>query len=230
LTASGTVGSPFSYTITATNNSTSFNATGLPAGLSINTATGAISGTPTAAGNSSVTLSASNATGTGSATLALNVIASGSSLFSTSDVPATVTVNDTSSVELGVVFSSSSAGNITAILFYKGPQNTGTHTVELWSATGTMLASVTSGNETASGWQQVNLPTPVAITAGTNYVASYHTNGYYSANGNYFSSAVTNGPLTAPASGNGVYNYGSTVSFPSNSYNATNYWVDVVLQ
>ncbi len=97
-----------------------------------------------------------------------------------------------------------------------------------------MLATATFTNETASGWQQVNLPTPVAIAANTTYIASYHSSGFYSASGNFFAAAYTNGPLTAPASassgGNGVYVYGSTVSFPSNTYNATNYWVDVVLQ
>src|SRR5205814_7105244 len=64
LTANGTVGAAFSYTITATNNPTSFNATGLPAGLSVNTTNGVISGTPTAAGSFSVTISATNAAGT----------------------------------------------------------------------------------------------------------------------------------------------------------------------
>ena len=62
-TASGTVGSAFSYQITATNTPTSYGATGLPAGLSVNTATGLISGTPTAAGTSTVTLSATNSAG-----------------------------------------------------------------------------------------------------------------------------------------------------------------------
>jgi hypothetical protein len=73
LSASGTVGSGFSYSITATNSPTSFNATGLPGGLGINTSSGVISGTPTSAATTNIGLSASNAGGTGSATLVLTV-------------------------------------------------------------------------------------------------------------------------------------------------------------
>ena len=70
--AVGTVGSPFTYQITATNGPTSYDAALLPAGLSVNTTSGLISGTPTAAGTSNVTLSASNNAGTGMATLSLS--------------------------------------------------------------------------------------------------------------------------------------------------------------
>ncbi|MCU0793856.1 MAG: Ig-like domain-containing protein, partial [Opitutaceae bacterium] len=72
-TASGVVGQPFAYRIAATNTPTSFAATGLPAGLAVNTTSGLISGTPAAAGTSSVTLSATNATGTGNASLTLTI-------------------------------------------------------------------------------------------------------------------------------------------------------------
>src|SRR5690606_33203051 len=48
----------------------------------------------------------------------------------------------------------------------------------------------------------------------------------------YFSSAVVNGYLRAPANGeeggNGVYIYSGTPAFPNNSYQSSNYWVDVV--
>lgn len=73
LTASGATGVAFSYTITATNSPTSFNATGLPAGLSINTSTGVISGTPAANGSSSVSISATNATATDTKSLTINI-------------------------------------------------------------------------------------------------------------------------------------------------------------
>ena len=68
--------------------------------------------------------------------------------------------------------------------------------------------------------------------ANTTYVISYHTNtGNYSADQLYFNTQVDRAPLHAPTSaasgGNGVYAYGSSV-FPTNTFNATNYWVDVV--
>jgi hypothetical protein len=75
-TASGTVGTPFSYQIAATNTPTSSGATGLPAGLSLNSATGLISGTPTSAASTKVSLSAANSSGTGNATLTLTIAAS----------------------------------------------------------------------------------------------------------------------------------------------------------
>src|SRR5208283_3550187 len=72
-TASGTVGSGFSYQITASNSPTSYGATGLPAGLTVNSGTGLISGAPTGAGTSMVTLSGTNSGGTGNATLTLTI-------------------------------------------------------------------------------------------------------------------------------------------------------------
>ena len=57
-TASGKIGTAFSYQITATGGATSYSATGLPAGLTVNTATGLISGKPTKVGRFSVTLQA----------------------------------------------------------------------------------------------------------------------------------------------------------------------------
>lgn len=73
LTKTGATGTAFSYSITANSSPTSYNATGLPSGLTINTTTGVISGTPTANGTTSVTISATNATGTGTATLTINI-------------------------------------------------------------------------------------------------------------------------------------------------------------
>ena len=146
--------------------------------------------------------------------------------------PATVDSGDGSSVELGVKFTSEVSGNVTGIRFYKASTNTGTHIGSLWSSTGTLLASATFTNESASGWQQVNFSTPVAINANTTYIASYLApKGHYSDNSSAFaSSGVSNPPLQALAnttSVNGVYKYSTTNIFPTSSYKATNYWVDV---
>ena len=136
-------------------------------------------------------------------------------------------------MELGLRFRADRSGVITGVRFYKAATNTGAHVGSLWSNTGTLLATATFAGETASGWQQVTFPTPVAITANTTYVMSYHTNtGNYGFNGAYFASAgVDNAPLHALATGvdgaNGVYLYGAS-AFPTQSYNATNYWIDVV--
>lgn len=71
LNASGRVGTPFSYNIQATNLPTSYNATGLPGGLSVDTATGLITGTPTDSAVFNITISATNAHGTDSENLRL---------------------------------------------------------------------------------------------------------------------------------------------------------------
>jgi hyaluronate lyase len=72
FTAAGAANGAFTYQISASGNPTSYGATGLPAGLILNAATGEITGTPTVGGTYSVTVSATNAGGTRSATLTLN--------------------------------------------------------------------------------------------------------------------------------------------------------------
>jgi Domain of unknown function (DUF4082) len=133
-------------------------------------------------------------------------------------------------IELGMQFTSDTGGYITAVRFYKGAGNTGSHVGSLWASTGELLARVTFTGETASGWQQATFATPVAIAANTVYVISYHSNGGYSYDPRFFNSAVDNAPLHAltAARGNGVYVFGATSSFPGTSASGTNFWVDVV--
>lgn len=73
LSGSGTVGKPFNYTIVATNIPTTYGATGLPKGLTLNASTGQIFGIPAAAGDTKVGLSATNAGGSASITFSLSV-------------------------------------------------------------------------------------------------------------------------------------------------------------
>ena len=118
---------------------------------------------------------------------------------------------DTNAVELGVKFRADINGRITGIRFYKGAANTGTHVGSLWSSTGTRLAQATFTGESGTGWQTVTFATPVPITAGTTYIASYHApNGGYARNEFGFTDAgVDKAPLHALRRGvdgpNGLY-------------------------
>jgi hypothetical protein len=156
------------------------------------------------------------------------------SIWASTAAPVNQVENDSSAVELGVRFRSDVAGYVTGVRFWKGAQNNGTHTGNLWSASGGRLATAVFTGESSSGWQQVTFATPVAVTAGTTYIASYHTtSGYYAADAGAFATAgVDNAPLHALRDGvdgpNGVYRYGSTSGFPSSTWQASNYWVDVV--
>ena len=155
------------------------------------------------------------------------------SVFPITAVPANpAATDDPNAVELGMKFQASVNGSIIGIRFYKGATNTGIHVGRLWTSTGILLASVTFINETSSGWQQATLSTPIQIQANTTYVVSYHTaTGNYAYNAPYFTAGVVNGPLTAladgAAGGNGVYLYGPG-GFPNQTWQASNYWVDVV--
>lgn len=97
--ASGTVGTPFSYQITATADPTSYNAAGLPAGLSIDTATGLISGTPTVSGTFNATMTATNASGSTNAiiTVTINPATATNGTWNTSVGPLTLNLTFTAS-------------------------------------------------------------------------------------------------------------------------------------
>src|SRR5205085_4058125 len=108
---------------------------------------------------------------------------------------------------------------------------TGTHAGHLWSSAAQLLADVTFGGESATGWQQADFAFPVRVTAGTTYIVSYTApNAGYAYDGNFFASAAQRGPLTAPADGpggaNGVYAWPGF--FPKDHWGASNYWVDAV--
>ncbi|WP_141783292.1 DUF4082 domain-containing protein [Ornithinicoccus hortensis] len=146
-------------------------------------------------------------------------------------VPETQSVNEAEPIEVGVRFQAEIDGFVTGLRFFKGQGNTGLHVGTLWSADGSQLASATFGEETESGWQQVSIP-GVAVSAGTTYVASvFMPVGRYAGDAGYFQSAYELPPLRALANGevggNGVYRYGAP-GFPTSSFGASNYWIDVV--
>jgi hypothetical protein len=154
-------------------------------------------------------------------------------LFNDTVVPATPAVADPNPVELGVKFQPQASGYVTGLRFYRGPGNTGPNVGSLWSASGVLLGRATFPTGSGGGWQQVTLPTPVFVQGGATYVASYHApQGRYAADAGGLAAGRTVPPLRAPPNGevggNGVYAYSTTPTFPTFSYGATNYYVDVV--
>ena len=155
------------------------------------------------------------------------------SIWTPDQAPVHPSADDLNAVELGLRFRTSVAGFITGIRFYKGTSNVGPHVGNLWTNSGTLLGTVTFTDESASGWQEAVFGAPIAVTANTTYVVSYHTDsGGYAADQGYFQAAsVINPPLQALANGidgaNGVFRYGPS-AFPTDTPSSTNYWVDVV--
>ncbi len=171
----------------------------------------------------------------GNLNLINNAPATSMTIWDPTTVPATPNFVDANAVELGLKFQSDVSGLATGIRFYKGTQNTGAHVGNLWTRTGTLLATVNFTNETASGWQQANFSSPVSLDPATTYIVSYHTNvGFYSADSLYFAGhEFDHPPLHALQSGadgtNGVFEYSNTSTFPSTQRGGgSNYWVDVV--
>ncbi|MET1033405.1 MAG: DUF4082 domain-containing protein, partial [Candidatus Saccharimonadales bacterium] len=150
------------------------------------------------------------------------------------------TDNNPGALEVGFKFKSDLNGYITGVRFFKVVGMNGTHVGSLWDNMGNRIATATFGTETASGWQQVNFPSPVAITANTIYTAStFMASGVYAYTTNAFGSPIVNYPLTAPANntaaagdglgnlGQGVANLSGSSVYPTNTFNAANYWIDV---
>ncbi len=154
-------------------------------------------------------------------------------IFGGTGSPTTTSANDSAGVELGVKLRVDRTGSITGVRFYKGSGNTGTHTGSLWSSSGSLLARAVFTNEGATGWQSVSFATPVAVSAGTTYIASYYApNGHYAVTPGGLTSGAGGAPIRALAAGedgpNGVFKYAGAPAYPTDTYGSGNYWVDAV--
>ena len=133
------------FTDVDTGDSLAYPATGgspLPPWLTFNASTRTFSGTPGAAdvGSLSVKVTATDLGGlAASETFNIAVAAAPAtvSLFSASNTPAQTNLNDGSQLEVGMKFTSSVAGQITALKFYRSASDTGQDVLDLWSSTGT---------------------------------------------------------------------------------------------
>jgi hypothetical protein len=161
------------------------------------------------------------------------------SLIGSSVTPPTIDGGDAGALEVGVRFKADLDGTITGVRFYKSSANTGTHVGNLWTTSGTLLASGTFSGETATGWQQMTFSTPVDVTAGTTYIASYYApRGHYSVfpDAFYWPSPFGGNSLDSPplhaisanrGGANGLYKYSGSSTFPTDTFDGEGYAVDV---
>lgn len=154
---------------------------------------------------------------------------------------------DPTDYTLGVEFEVTSAADLIAYYFWHASgQGGGTKDFRTWSVTTATTGSAVSGTDasngawTAGAWNRVPLASPVALTPTQRYragIAFTVANGY-SSTANYWSSGagsagITNGPLYAPNNADSVgarqspYVDVGTPTYPSLTFNASNYWLDV---
>jgi hypothetical protein len=159
-------------------------------------------------------------------------------LFDAGDAPADGNLNVSNgrggagpfSLEMGVKVQVTAAARIEAIRFHKDPNETGTHVGRVWSSTGTLLATTTFSGETASGWQQQALATPLPLTAGQTYVVSVGLNSRFGMTGGGLAAQRVSGPLRSVTDNrNGVW-ANAAGDFPTNTWGSSNYFVDTVVR
>ena len=181
-TASGQVGQRFSYQIVASHAPTAYSASGLPDGLSINGASGLISGTPTTARTYTAVLTAANAAGSGSlsvlftiaaATIPVPVITSAPSASATAGTPFAYQITASNNpVSFGTsALPDGLAVNIATGLITGTPTTAGSYTIRLFAAnaggtgTGTLALAVTASQGQGS-LVVTSPPDGVTVTVG----------------------------------------------------------------
>ena len=164
-------------------------------------------------------------------------------LFGQPAAPATG-VSDAGAYTFGVQFSVSQSVPLTAIWFYSAPGFTVLPgTIALYAVSGGSLVhseSASWSGAAGSGWVRAPFSSPPSLASSTSYKgAVLYTGGsnWYSATAHYWDSGpgaggITSGPLSAPnnAGGDGgqdTFNSGSSLTYPSGSFNAGTYWLDV---
>jgi fibronectin type 3 domain-containing protein len=135
------------------------------------------------------------------------------------------------SYELGTKIVLDQPAALASIRFWKDARETGTHTARVWSATGTLLATLPVTGETAGGgWQQANFATPFALAANTVYIVSVNANAFFSTTRSGLAVPLASGIAHSAADvKNGVYGSAAGL-FPTNFFSSTNYFVDVVIR
>jgi len=130
-------------------------------------------------------------------------------------------------IELGMRFTVSGAGVVTALRVWRSTNGGSIRNVSLWSSAGLRLAVVPMAGTGHGGWQRAALSRPVPLQRGRTYVVSYYAplGGYVSTSG-YFRVTRTVGPLSALRVDNGVFRAGGS-GYPRTGTTGTNFYADV---
>lgn len=172
----------------------------------------------------------------------------------TTETPDNGNIDNGGGITTGVRFTVDEEVTVSAIAFWVPTTNTGTYTVALYETTsdddpngsglGDLLddGSVASGSVTPDGWAEVPLGAPVVCSPGTVYTAARHSAGRYVASPNEFTSAGISGngvnllqdgtdpnPPGLGSMRNGVFTEGAALAYPNSTFNAADYFVDIVL-
>jgi hypothetical protein len=208
--ASGTMGTAFSYQITASGNPTGFGASGLPLGLSVDGGTGIISGTPIVAGTTSATISATNGTGTGSTSLSISIAAVGTTTGGTTSTGTTTGGTTSTGTTTGGTTATGTTGGTTATGTTGGTTATGTTGGTATGTTGGTTATGTTGGTTAG------------TATGTTGSTAGSTTGTASSTGTATgSTGGTTATGTGTGSGSGTTTAAGTTAAPGSSSNGS---------
>jgi sugar lactone lactonase YvrE len=221
----GTVASSYSQTISATGGSGSYTyavtAGSLPAGLSLNSSTGALTGTPTAAATSTFTITATDTMTTGS-----GAPYTGSQAYSlvVNKGTATVTLTNLSQTYTGSPLAATATTNptgLSVVLTYNGistiPTTAGTYTVVATINDSNYQGSTTGTLIISRAQPVVTWATPAAITYGTALSATQLNASAGAISGTFAYSPVAGTVLNAGAN--------QTLSVTFTPTNATDYTI-----
>lgn len=158
---------------------------------------------------------------TGSANAATSTV----DIFADTLQPTTAAVTSSTSVNLGMKFSSDNAGSVVALQFYRSAKQTKAYGATLWN-NGVAVATTTFPASTQVGWQTATLNTPYSVNKGRVYTVSYlASDGQYAQTPGALGSTVSNDGLNAHGS---VHANGASSTLPTTSGKGTSFMLDVV--
>lgn len=147
--------------------------------------------------------------------------------------PSTIAIGPSYAAMAGVRVDVTCTGTFPGVWWYRTADETGTMTVNVWTTSGTLLATESSTSVAAGpGWRYLAFTNPPSVTAGTQYIVGSHKpNGAYPYSTNGFTGRSLTSPgscLTIPASSgnNSLYTYSSSATaFPTLSYADSEYFI-----